>query len=244
MLDILRDDCGVIVPKWLPYATMLVTGAATLAATTDAKGPESAAIRNKFKRWFWCAVFAQAYDTAPNSQAVKDAVELKIWFAGGEPPELVRDFKFSPESLREVTPRQRAIYRGCIALILRNGTLDFHKGTRVTAQAIQEEQIEDHHIFPQDYLNRQKPPVSATLRDCVLNRTLIDKDTNIRISNRPPSDYLTEVEACLAASDMTSVLASHLLGTSLDSALRGNDFECFLQERQDLLALHIRRVTE
>jgi len=54
-----------------------------------------------------------------------------------------------------------------------------------------DEKIDDHHVFPQRYLAESMPDVSGTLRDCVLNRTLIDKKTNIRISKRPPSDYLS-----------------------------------------------------
>ncbi len=90
MLQMLRDDCGVVLPKWLPYNPMLIPAGAVLAKHKNAKGARVAAIRGKMKRWFWCSVFGQAYENAPNSQAVKDYTELTSWFDDGDAPESVR----------------------------------------------------------------------------------------------------------------------------------------------------------
>ena len=38
--------------------------------------PEAGARRQKIKRWFWCSVFGQAYESAPNSKSAKDVTEL------------------------------------------------------------------------------------------------------------------------------------------------------------------------
>ena len=51
-----------------------------------------------------------------------------------------------------------------------------------------EHRIDDHHIFPDAFLRRREIP--AKLRETVLNRTLFDRKTNIRISDRAPSDYM------------------------------------------------------
>jgi len=40
--------------------------------------------RLKLLRWFWCSVFGQRYENAPNSQAEKDFGELNRWM-GAEP---------------------------------------------------------------------------------------------------------------------------------------------------------------
>ncbi|MCS6306162.1 MAG: DUF262 domain-containing protein [Nitrospira sp.] len=41
-LRILRNDCGVVLPQWLPYNTILIPSAAILASAGGAKGPKSA----------------------------------------------------------------------------------------------------------------------------------------------------------------------------------------------------------
>lgn len=236
LLKIFRNDCGVVLPQWLPYNTILIPGAAILALTADAKGPEVGGIRNKLKRWFWCSVFGQAYEKAPNSQSVKDFGELKSWFAGGTPPQTVSQFSFDTGLLRQTTPRQRALYRGVISLILRNGAQDFHNGNPMTAISIVERKIEDHHIFPQAFLAKCPTDINTTLRDCILNRTLIDKETNGRIGKRAPSKYLEEMEKEMKQKGLESILESHLLPSALTSSLRQDRFEEFLQDREQLIA--------
>lgn len=243
-LQILRNDCGVVLPQWLPYNTILIPAAAIIATTLNAKGPEVGAIRNKLKRWFWCSVFGQAYEKAPNSQAVKDFSELKSWFTGGSPPQTVSQFSFDVNLLRQTTPRQRALYRGVIALILRNGALDFHSGNPMTAASIMERKIEDHHIFPQAFLAKYPSDVSAMLRDCILNRTLIDKETNGRIGKRAPSKYLEEMDKEIKQKGLESILRSHLLPAAPTSSLRQDQFEEFLQDREQLIAKQLKEVTE
>lgn len=242
-LQLLRDDCGVIIPKWLPYNTIVIPMAATFAFAAGAKGSGVAAIRDKMKRWFWCSVFGQAYENAPNSQSAKDFVELKRWINGGDEPQTIQDFSFDPGSLRQTTPRQRAVYRGAMALVLRHEARDFHTGQRITANMISEEKIDDHHVFPQKYIAESLPSVKAALRDCILNRTLIDKKTNIRISKRAPSDYLDEIKTAIGTVKLTRLLKSHLLPPQADSPLLEDEFDPFLVQRQKLIAEQIGEVT-
>lgn len=240
-LEILRDDCKVMLPKWIPYQTMLPPLAAILAKVSDIKTAEAGAYREKIKRWFWCAVFGQAYENAPNSVSAKDVVEILPWFEGGDVPETVGVFRFDPRALRDVSPRQRAIYRGTICLILGRGARDFHTQAVITGKIMTEEGIDDHHLFPAAYLERQgvKP---ARIRDCVLNRTLIDRTTNQIISDRAPSDYLSEIRNT-PGFPFDAVLASHTLPTGEGSPLLRDDFDAFLAWRQEQIWQEIVRVT-
>ena len=241
-LQILRDDCGVVLPRWLPYFTMLIPAAAAMAAASEITGPQIGAVRSKLQRWFWCSVFGQSYESSPNSQCARDYPQLRAWFEGGPPPQSVADFRFDPALLQEITPRQRAVYRGVIALILRNGARDFHYAHRITAAMITEKKMDDHHIFPKAFLHETRPNLAEHLRECVLNRTLIDKETNQRISGRAPSDYLEEVSEAVP-SQIGIILQSHLLPDGEDSAIWRDCFEDFLHERQSLLSAEIVQVT-
>jgi hypothetical protein len=243
-LQMLRDDCGIIGPNWLPYNTILIPLSVIFADTADATGPDVGVLCGKVKRWFWCSVFAQAYENAPNSQAAKDLMELRDWTNDGKEPQTVRDFDFDIDLLRQVTPRQRAIYRGVIALILRNEARDFHTGKRITANLMLDEKIDDHHVFPKGYVDDQLPEMSATLRDCVLNRTLIDKQTNIRIGKEAPSEYLAEIEEKMGDEALQSLLCSHLLPSGKGEPLRCDQFEQFLKCRQLAIGKKIQEATE
>jgi hypothetical protein len=241
-LELLRDDCGLIVPAWLPYNTILIPLAATLAKAGLPTGPQAGAVRQRLTRWYWCSVFGQAYESSPTSQMAKDVAELLGWLKGGEAPETVREFRFDPRTLRDTTPRQRAVYRGAISLILRGHPRDFYNGAPLTGDLIVEHNVDDHHIFPQGYLATLEPAVSARDRDCVLNRTLIDRKTNISIGKRPPSAYMADIRTALGGTFAT-LLESHLLPPSTDGPLLNDDFENSLQWRQDALWSEIRSVT-
>lgn len=242
-LSILRDDCGVLEPGLLPYNTIVIPMGAVSATQKQITGADAGANRLKMLRWFWCSIFGQKYENAPNSQAEKDFAELQRWMKGGEPPESVSEFKFEI-NLRQVKPRQRAVYRGVMALILQNGALDFHKRGKITSQLLADKKnpVDDHHIFPRAYLDGKD--VSASLRDCILNRTFIDRITNRRLSKRAPSDYFGEIRAKQGVTETDETLKSHVLPQGVQSPLLNDDFEKFLDRREQELNDLIRRKTQ
>ncbi len=241
-LELLREDCGLIASKWLPYNTILVPLAAVLAKNGIPVGAAAGGMRQKVTRWYWCSVLGQTYESSPTSQMAKDVTETLAWLSGDDPPESVRDFRFDPRMLRDITPRQRAVYRGVIGLVLREHPRDFFTGAPMTSDAMIEQGIDDHHIFPQAYLEVDEPTVSTRLRDCVLNRTLIDRKTNKRISKRPPSSYLYDI-ALEVGNGFPALLASHLLPAGSASPLATDDFEGFLEWRQEAIWQRIQEVT-
>jgi len=244
-LTILRDDCQVALPKWLPYQTMIAPLAAVMAKFGALKGPAVGEQREKIKRWFWCAVFGQTYESSPNSESAKDVLELGAWLSGGPTPTTVTGLRFDPKILRGITPRQRATYRGTICLILGDGVRrarDFHTQAVITGKLMAQEGIDDHHVFPADYLDKKSGATSARVRDCVLNRTLIDRMTNEIISNRAPSSYLADIRKSKDF-PLDEILDSHCLPTGDTSSLWTDDFETFLSWRQDRIWREIQRVT-
>jgi hypothetical protein len=107
-----------------------------------------------------------------------------------------------------------------------------------------EQMVDDHHVFPYDYLKKKGVP--ERLRDCVLNRTLIDAKTNRRIGARAPSDYLGEVRQSLKPvkdGSFQKLLESHLLPGGKGSPFWEDDFEGFLKWRKDVFWREIQDLT-
>jgi hypothetical protein len=243
-LTILHDDCWVPQPKWLPFNTMLSPMAAALARAGASKGVAVGAQREQIKRWFWCSAFSQAYEKSPNTQSGRDVSELIPWLSdpAAPAPENVRQFRFNPELLRDVTPRQRSLYRATICLILASGDrpLDFHSSAVLNDQLLASSGIDDHHIFPAKFLEDRG--LDTRQRDCVLNRCLIDSATNQRISCSAPSAYMAELRD-EPGFPMQAVLSSHLIPDGPESGLWSDDYEQFLQQRLELVAAAIGQVT-
>src|ERR1039458_888480 len=238
-LTMIRDECGVLMPKWLPYAPMLPTLAAAWQSVQEAQGAASGARRLKLQRWFWCATFAGDYDNAPNSRADADMPLLRNWLRGGDQPPVVRDFEFDPSQWAIVTIRQRALYRATMALLLRHRPLDFHEAVPLTRTVIDSTAVDDHHVFPKGYLS----DVGLGNRiDSVLNHTLIDRETNIRIQKKAPSVYLTEIADELP-NELPRILNSHGLPDDKEGPLWRNNFDGFLEWRLQYLAQELEKVT-
>jgi hypothetical protein len=239
VLTLLRDECGVLVSKWLPYQTIVVTMAAAWSPIAKAVGPAVGARRMKMARWFWSSVFMGTYENSPNSTTERDVPELVEWFEGGSEPTAVATFSFDPERWRDVTPRQRALYRATIALLMRHSPMEFHEGMRLSKPIIDGKAVDDHHVFPRAFL-------AGTGRkgviDSVLNHTLIDRITNIRIGGRAPSDYLKEMRGELK-SRLPEILDSHGLPSDDEGPLFTDRFEDFLQWRLGHLTKELSEMT-
>ena len=231
-IALLRNECGVLVSKWLPYRPMLIPLAAAWREVATVTGPEAGAMRAKLKRWFWCACFTGEYESSSATLAERDAPVLKVWLSGGEEPPVVGEFEWSPDRWQTVTSRQQGLYRSTIALTLTEQPRDFHTGAPLTHETIDANKVDDHHVFPRAYLaDIDRAPTV----DSVLNHCLIDRTTNIRIGKRAPSDYLGEIRTALGGQLLGGVLESQMLPSGRESPLMSDDFDAFLAWRLERL---------
>ena len=239
ILTLLRDECGVLTPKWLPYEPMLIPLATVWNEVEATTGPAQGAMRSKLKRWFWCASFTGEYESSSATLAERDAPVLKTWLTGGDEPQAVQAFGWDPERWRTVTTRQQGLYRATVALTLLQRPRDFHTGAPLTPALIEAGKIDDHHVFPRAYL---RSVGKGDTVDSVLNHCLIDRATNIRIAKQPPSAYLQEMRTELGPI-LDEVLRSHRLPPGPQSPLATDDFDAFLDWREQALDEALAAVT-
>lgn len=190
-------------------------------------------------------MFSGAFDASPNSGAVRHYQELGKWLDGGAAPEVLSTLgvRFNADFLLEAKIGQRALYRGVMALTVTHGALDFHNFQPLTSERLTERKIDAHHVFPRKYLqNNGQSGETAASADLVLNRALIDKQTNRSIQDRAPSSYLTEIDDVLAG-DLSTVLDSQLLPSDKTGGLWLDSYETFLVERQKLIIAELEAVT-
>lgn len=238
-LKMLQTECGILSKKDVPYRTMLLTMAAAWPEIVAATGPEIGARREQMRRWFWCATFAQRYETQANTRTQNDVPELRAWLRGeGSAPEVTQSGEL--RSFRQISSSTQALYSAALALSLRNHPLDFHAGEPLTPAKMATDQVDDHHVFPQAYLPGE---MGRQAKDCVLNRTLIDRVTNQRISAKAPSVYLAEMQAELRPDTVAAILRSHSLPEAPEGPLFGDDYEAFLSWREARLRSYILQAT-
>jgi hypothetical protein len=164
--------------------------------------------------------------------------------AGGLPMRIIGDDAMAvlqshgwPGNVRQL----RNIVERLLILASDDRPLDFHSRAVLNEQILASSGIDDHHIFPAKFLDDRG--IDPRLRDCVLNRCLIDSHTNQRISCRAPSDYMADLRN-EPGFPMETVLTSHLIPHGAESGLWGDDFELFLRQRLELIGHSIKKVTE
>jgi len=208
------DGMGVFHRDWLPnYGLLPVLAALRAEIETKSLGE---AERRQVRQWYWCSVFLERFSSAVESKSRKDYSDFqRHWFSGGPIPSIfdeARRIASAEFSVRSATTNASGIYCAIFCLLAKQGARDFQRGEHIELQA-----LEDHHIFPKDYLKRHGIP-TGDRTNTVVNRTLIADQTNNKIRAKAPSDYLQSAD--IFSSDPAALLEKHFISGHALSAMR------------------------
>jgi hypothetical protein len=244
------DGFGVFAQKWLPGFGILPVIAALRADIEDRKLGD--APRADLRRYYWCNVFLERYSSQVETKSRRDWQEMRAHWNGGAAPSVFVEAQArigaAGYSVADSASHASAVYSGIFCLLALGGARDW-----AAAEAIALQQLEDHHIFPRAYLTargfqRQK---DKSRINTILNRTLIADQTNGRISNSAPAQYLTD--AAVFPREPIELLRDHFVDEGTLAAmskatkdLKGNAlaevYDEFCRARQAVIIAEIRRV--
>jgi hypothetical protein len=127
---------------------------------------------------------------------------------------------------------------------MKEGAQDFRSGQKFDHTVFFGENVDIHHIFPQDWC--KKHGIKSSIFDSIINKTPLSYRTNRIIGGVAPSDYLDKLEKgnettpSIERERLDIYLRSHLIDPSL---LRSDNFEAFLADRQKGLLGLIEQAT-
>ena len=226
----------------LPYQSQIVPLAAILADIGDAW--EHEANRAKLVQWYWNGVFGELYGSAVDTRFAKDFMEVPVWIKGGAVPSTVSETMFRAGRLESMRMRLSAAYKGMNALLMKEGAQDFRSGQKFDHTIFFGENVDIHHIFPQDWCKKQN--IKPEVFDSIINKTPLSYRTNRMIGGVAPSEYLAYLEVGndanppIEGTKLDAYIASHLINPTL---LRGNQFEAFMADRKKRLLALIEQAT-
>lgn len=218
----------------LPYQSQIVPLAAILADIGDAW--EHEANRAKLVQWYWNGVFGELYGSTVETRIAKDFLEVPRWISGGLEPSTVSETIFRFDRLKTMRMRLSAAYKGMNALLMKEGAQDFRSGQKFDHTVFFGENVDIHHIFPQDWCKTQG--IKPAIFDSIINKTPLSYRTNRIIGGVAPSEYLAKLEngnsstPPIAPDKLDSYLRSHLIDPAL---LRADKFAAFMEDRQKRL---------
>ena len=221
----------------LPYQSQIIPLAAILADIGDAW--EHDTNRAMLVRWYWNGVFGELYGSAVESRIARDFMEVPAWLKGGIEPSTVNEATFRADRLKTMRIRLSAAYKGVNALLMKEGAQDFRSGQKFDHTVFFGENVDIHHIFPQDWC--KKHGIKPGVFDSIINKTPLSYKTNRIIGGVAPSEYLAKLEKGdnstppIDRAKLDAYLISHLIDPSL---LHADNFDAFMMARQKrLLAL-------
>ena len=226
----------------LPYQSQIVPLAAILADIGDAW--EHEANRAMLIRWYWNGVFGELYGSAVETRIARDFMEVPVWLKGGPEPSTVSETMFRADRLKTMRMRLSAAYKGVNALLMKEGAQDFRSGQKFDHTVFFGENVDIHHIFPQDWCKKHK--IKPAVFDSIINKTPLSYRTNRIIGGVAPSEYLAKLEKGNEATPpidrerLDAYLTSHLIDLSL---LRADSFDAFMLDRQKQLLVLIENAT-
>ncbi len=243
------DGFGVFAEKWLPGFGVIPILAALRAEIDERKlgGQERADLR----RWYWCNVFLERYSSAVESKSRKDYSQMmRYWLEEAPEPEVFReaqDWIGGPGfRIRGSASYASAVYSGVFCLLAIRNARDWRRGEDIRLQELQ-----DHHIFPRAYLKRHGITKRVEV-NTIAGRTLISNETNNKVKDKAPADYLNDPDIMRTASRSDLVRPHFIEDATCDIALAATEdltngeaahvYGLFLQARETEIIKEIRRV--
>jgi len=226
---------GVLDSKHLPFTPAIPILAALLYKAEQR--PDKPDCYRKIARWYWSAIFTNAYSGAVDSQLTMDFRQLNEWFENDEKvPKTVNDAKkgFILLSLKDIESENDARYRGILSLIALKGAKDF-----VTGQPVEHAGKNDKdHIFPKSHVS------DSDHANSILNITWNSLETNQKIKRaKMPSRYIDEfLRDKYKGNDQEflEVLKTHFIDSNAFEHMQNDHFEGFLEARESVIRKRIQ----
>lgn len=184
--------------------------------------------------WYWNSVFSLRYSGSSNERIIEDS-NILLQISKGKKINSASYFNklskiqtLSVDDIYSFNKKANAVYKGILNIInFENaGLINWNNDAKLSLNSV----LEDHHIYPKNYLNQVLTTESdKDLIDCVANRTLIPKIQNIKISNQTPSEYLDQIK--LTNPEIGKSLENHLITKELLNGEYDKEFGFFLELR-------------
>ena len=239
---IIMNDFAAVKTDFIPNTTIVpVLGAILYEYKGDT---DNINFKNNLKRWYWSAVLSEDYSGSSDSVMAKDFRDWKDWISTGKNIERIDRINMefiSNLNLKNIR-KGSAQYKTIICLLALNHAVDFYKEWVVGKGDFSYDNINDHHIFPKK-VKRLDPGKNKTFnetKDFIVNKTLLLDETNIKIKNKKPSQYIKDmIKKHGSENKVKEIFKNHLITEKVYEYMKEDDFDNFIIEREKAIKKHI-----
>jgi hypothetical protein len=239
---VIMNSFAAIKTDFIPNTTVVpVLGAILWEYKGD---PDSINFKNNLKRWYWSAVLSEDYSGSSDSVMAKDFRDWKEWISTGNNIERIDriNMEFINNLNLKNVRKGSAQYKAIICILALNHAVDFYKEWVVGKGDFSFENINDHHIFPKKAkeLSPEKSKRFNDTKDFIVNRTLLLEETNIKIKNKKPSEYIKDMIKKIGNENkVKEIFRKHLITKKAYEYMKEDDYDNFIIEREKAIKKHI-----
>jgi len=238
-VDFLATDLAIPSDRHIPYANQMVV----LSEIFRLLPTPSATQRLAIKQWFWRTAVS-GYFGGWNTGNMASDQEAADKFAKGEtaivevPLTDIGDGVWATQQFRLNTAHAKILS----LLLAFNRPIDLLTGQNIDVdRALHHTNSKEyHHFFPKDYLAGKG--LSSRRYNVLANFVMLTASSNKKITNRPPSDYLRDVEKELGE-NLKVALQANLISDAAYAAAQADDFDTFIRERAKTIYLRTKELT-
>ncbi len=209
-------------------------------------GLSAASLREMISQWFFMSCLKGRYSSSPESRMEQDLADLRSIKNEEEfvahlqeiiSSEMTSDFWSItlPGDLATAAARSPSWFAYCAALNLLNANVLFSK--MKVSELIdpvtfgKKSALERHHLFPKKYLERIGVADDRE-RNQIANFALVEWTDNIEISDKSPSDYLSDYLDRFSTSEIEEMYQLHGLFEDWENC----EYSEFLSKRRGIMA--------
>ena len=139
----------------LPYRGQITSLAAI--RTVLGTGTDSREAEEKITRWYWCGVLGEQYGGSPDTRLPRDLEQVAGWVRGGPEPASVTEANFPSARLNTMSSRISAAYKGVLALLLRQGAIDWtYSKEPINPTIFEDQQVNRRADLPQGVVRQAR----------------------------------------------------------------------------------------
>lgn len=242
-VDFIRSNIGIEAWKLLPYP-LIIAPISYFYYHNNFVSPNQSQ-SEALKKFFWGTCLSRSYSSGSDTKIKSDIKNIELILENKEP-----EFDFNVILDEETLINCKhslgdAFCKTVLCYLASKKPRKFENNGKIhldNSYLAKANSRHFHHFFPKNYLKKKRIYEHA---NSVVNICLIPADSNLRISNRKPLDYLTEIETCkkskICNKKLLETLRSHLICDYDDFGIRDDDYDKFLNARAQLIVEGLKK---
>ncbi|MEM1189738.1 MAG: DUF262 domain-containing protein [Pseudomonadota bacterium] len=238
-VDFLSTQVRIPNDSIVPYVNQLVV----LAEVFRLCPKPTASQYREISKWFWRSSLSGYFSGWNTGAMTRDKAAVAAFLENKADSIELNVYKPPPQLWSQKVFRSDNAHAKLLAILLAHREpVDILTGQKIdVAKSLAWTNAKEyHHFFPRDYL---KSKGLYERSNCLANIIMLTSHSNKVITNRAPSDYLSEVEIA-AGNNLDAWLVSNLVSAAAYEAAKNDDYELFITERCKTIDERAAELTE